>query len=314
MDEKRISIYNVSLAIMFVEGDDDIIQIETKIFLEKYQKLDNTSRIEFLLEKKKELQDNYKCFQVNFETYYHHNNDKKHYINHRERESYKTTKNNNRLHIISADFTETSKTKKLFVGYLNKLTNQNKEVLYPKIQDLIDGIKESELKSSLYKIIWEFIYRSNDNIYIDILKLYDNDMLYNRWEEYINKKEWIPSNEILENDILAANEDLYDIYCSYVKWKKGVTNVNKTWCKLLYNHNSLEKLDVLLEDLYEMFDKYYNDQKKEQKHIIDFTLEQMHIILQARENSKIIENIKTIDMNRLELSSKFLVLNILEKK
>ena len=299
---------------MLVEGDDDIIRIETKIFLEEYQKVEKTPRTELLMEKKKELFDNYKCFHINFDTYYHHPSDKKQYINHRDKESYRSTKNNNRLHIISADFTETSKTKKLFVGYLNKLTNQNKEVLYPKIQELLDGIKEAELKSSLYKVIWEFIYKSNDNIYIDILKLYDNDMLYSRWDEYINKKEWFPSNEILENNILAANEELYDIYCSYVKWKKGVSNVNNTWCKLMSNHNSLEKLDILLEDLYKLFDKYYNNQQKEQKHIIDFTLEQMHIILQVYENSKIIENIKTIDINRLELSSKFLVLNILEKK
>lgn len=299
---------------MLIEDDDDIIRIETKIFLEKYQKIEKTSRTESLMEKKKELYDNHKCFHINFETYYHQSSDKKPYVNHRDKESNRLTKNNNRLHIISADFTETSKTKKLFVGYLNKLTNQNKDNLYPKIMELLHGITETELKASLYNVIWDFIHKSNDNIYIDILNLYDKNMLFNRWDDYINNKEWYPSNAILENNILSANEELYDIYCSYVKWKKGITNVNHTWCVLMSNHNSLEKIDKLLEDLYELFDKYYKLQSKEHKHILDFTLEQMQIILQVNGNNKIIENIKSLDMNKLELSSKFLVLNILDKK
>lgn len=313
--KKCISICFVSLAIMLIEGDADIIRIETKVFLDQYKKIEKNERTETLTAKKQEIYNNNKCFHVNFETYFNQNSDKKSYVHHRDKESYKSTKNNNRLHIISADFTEISKTKKLFTGYLNKLTDQNKATVLPKIKELLNAIIEPELKTSLYAVIWEFIHKSSDGVYIDILYLYDHSILEGRWDDYTKNKEWYPSKEILENNILAANEDLYDIYCSYVKWKKKITNLTNAWCILMSDDKCLDKMDILLEDLYELFERYNNDRdtSKEHKHIVDFSLEQMHIILRVHNNPKIIEKLRSMDINKFELSSKFLVLNILEK-
>jgi len=300
---------------MLIEGDSGIIRIETKIFLDQYKKIEKNERTETLTAKKQDILKNNKCFHINFETYFNQPIDKKTYVHHRDKDSYKSTKNNNRLHIISADFTEISKTKKLFTGYLNKLTDQNKVTLFPKIKELLNGINDSELKTSLYDVIWEFIQKSSDRVYLDILDLYDKSILEGRWDNYTKNKEWYPSKEILENNILAANEEVYDIYCTYVKWKKKITNLNNAWCVLMSSDNRLHKMDILLDDLYELFEKYHSerDMSNEHKHIIDFSLEQMYIILSVHNNPVIKEKIKSMDINKFELSSKFLVLNILEK-
>ena len=208
-----------------------------------------------------------------------------------------------RLYILSSNFTEDSKVKKQLTGYLNKLTKQNTNTLYPKIQEIV---KEND--DTLYDIIWDFIKNSPDELYINVLKFFDDQKTEKKYEDYVINKRWMPTDVILNNNLLKNDESLYDIYCDYVKLKKEVMNVNKAWCLIFKDIR--EKHDGILQDLYELFDKY--NQSKVHKHIADFSLEQMFIFLKETQNKNFIQKFKELDLKRFESSTKFLIMNIIE--
>jgi hypothetical protein len=319
----------------------DIIKIEPSIFKDYYNVVNKNKLNGFLNKKKEEIYSNI-CFHTTYESYYH--GDKKddesnnrerytssHKYNYKHKfSSYKKSHNdyhsfhghgksdgssigslmtnNNthhsyRLYILSTDFTEDSKVKKKLTGYLNKLTKQNTNILYPKIQEILKGCDDI-----LYDIIWDFIKNSPENLYINILKFFDDQKTEKRYEEYVINKKWMPIDIILNNNLLKNDESLYDIYCDYVKWKKEVSNINKAWCLIFKDIQG--KHNRILQDLYELFDKY--KESKVHKHIVDFSLEQMYMFLKESQNKNIIQKIKEHDLKHFESSSKFLIMNIIE--
>ena len=66
-----------------------------------------------------------------------------------------------------------------------------------------------------------------------------------------------------------------------------------------------------MDDISSLFHKY-KENSKTHKHIIDFSLEQMLIILKTYKNVKIINDIKTFDTTNLESSTKFIILDIVD--
>lgn len=288
---------------MLNECDYDIIKIDVSTFTESYKLFDIKKNSDSSLNKKKnDIFNNYKCFHMTYEN----NNEKKHY-SHKPKETHTTSnKNTNRLHIISMNFSEDVKFKKQFTGHLNKLTDKNKGSLIPKIIDIFKN-SAPEMKNEYYDIVWQFIEKSSENQYVDVLKLVCNkETLKENFDTYVSNKGWYPLDIFLTQDILTANEELYETYCLFVKWKKKITNVNKTWCSLFNDEN----IDKLLNDLYELFMQYDNVHK----HITDFALEQMLYILKNFKRPEIIDNFKLLNVNNFESSSKFLILNITEIK
>ena len=283
----------------------DIIKIEVSVFHERYKSFDvnkSSEAIKNLIKKKDDIFNNYKCFHMSYENH----NEKKHYTQRSKESHISSNKNTNRLHIISMNFSDDVKFKKQFTGLLNKLTEKNKDSLIPKIVDIINN-SASELKAEYYNIVWQFIEKSSENQYIDVLKLIcDTETLAEKFDTYVSNKGWYPQDMFLSQDILTANEELYETYCLFVKWKKGIANVNKTWCSLFNNEN----IDRLLNDLYELFLQYDNIYK----HITDFALEQILFILKNFKRPEIIDNFKLLNVNNFESSSKFLILNITEIK
>jgi len=140
--------------------------------------------------------------------------------------------NKGRVHIIIPDFSDSSNIKRTLIGYLNKLTQKNKELIYEKIKVIIDSNNTDEV----FLIIWSYIKVSDcdNNIYIKLLEYFESDFLNNSinklWDNYLNNDEWKPPKYIYENNLLLLNNE-YELYCDYIKWKKGIHNINIIWIK-----------------------------------------------------------------------------------
>ena len=297
---------------MLLENDSDIIMITVAEFKDAFTALNKQDIRSSLLNKKQELYNTHKCFHSKFESQVNNYAEKKHnvYKSREYRENY-VAKPANRLHIISTNFDDATKIKKSFISNLNKLSLKNKDSLLLKINEIISKVSSPENKMELYVTIWDFIKKSFDPSYIDVIRIYDKEITDKRWHSYIHDKEWYPDDYILENDILSTDDNMYDKYCNYVTWKKQITNINKTWCLIHSQNKCLQEFDIQLDDMMSLFHKY-NENAKTQKHIIDFSLEQMLIILKTYRNKKFIDGFKTLDTTKLESSSKFIILDILD--
>lgn len=309
-----IRIYPNNLCIMLVENDSDIIMISVAEFKDAFKSFNKQDIRSSLLSKKQELHNKYKCFHSKFESQVCNYIEKKHYTAYKSREHHRENyvpKNANRLHIISTNFDDATKRKKSFVSNLNKLSPKNKDSLLLKIKEIISTTIDTESKMELYSTIWDFIKKSYDPSYIEVIKLYDKEITDKRWQSYVVDKEWYPDDYILTNNILSTDDNMYDIYCNYVTWKKQMTNIHKTWCLIHKEDKCLEKFDILLNDLLCIFNDY-KDKAKTHKHILDFSLEQMLIILKVHKNKDIIDGLKVLDTTNLESSTKFIILDIVD--
>ena len=264
----------------------DIIRYDLNVFKEKYNKIkNNTSYImpDNLIKKKQDIYHNYKCFHMTYEEYH-------------ENKVYKSATikpHQNRLYIITSDFTEDNQHKKKVIGYLNKLTEQNRETLYPKLKEL--------LNDSMYSMVWDFIKKSPKQIYIDLLSSFDEKLTLSYFIEYVAQKSWYPPSYALDNNLLASNEEFYDMYCDYVKWKNQTSNTLKAFC-MIYNTG----FDQLVHDLYDLF--YIADHR----HIIDFCLEQILLLKPyIHSDHTVLHKLKKID-KEVESSTKFLLKDIIE--
>ena len=323
------------------DNDNDIIKIDLSIFKKHYLSFNKKLIPDSLLKKRQEIYNNHNCFHVSFDKDNYnqgqkHNNNSKSYnytasthnnntYNHYHaahitprvlpNSPHQGTKNQNRLYIITSDFTEDTKIKKQFMSYLNKLTENNKTSIYPKIQELIATISDTTLNEATYATVWDFIKKSPSDIYVYLLQFFDEAMTSKYIEKYMHDKLWYPPEYAFENNLLTADEALYDMYCDYVKWKNYVSNNIKVICTLEPMNSDKQMVDKLLNDLYDLF--FDNLYQSTTKHIVNFALEQIHNIMKIRNNVGAVKNkdikykLRGIDTNELESSSKFLIMDIL---
>jgi len=302
------NIYNINY-------NENIIKIKPEVFNDLLDK--STIKIpEYLAKKKTEIYKNYNCFQKNYEyKSFYYDKCKSSIPKHKDSGGKIYT---NRLYILSSDFTSKTKNSKTFISFLNKLTIHNKEVIYEKIDYLLKNITIEEIFLSLFDILWGFIKKSFDNIYVDLLylfeKYYNNSIINTTWDKYIDSKEWYPEAYIMDNNLLSTANN-YDEFCDYIKWKKSISNINKTWC-YLYIKTDVKKLELLLEIYFDFFIDLINDDNnfKIKKHIIDYILEQVLIILKKYYYKNIINKLKDVCIDKFNNSSKFIIMDILELK
>lgn len=294
---------------MLVENDSDIIMIDVKYFKDALKSFNKHNIPKSLLNKKQDLYNNYKCFQSKFETQISHYTDKKHFVPYKYRET--PPKPQNRLHIISTNFDDCTQKKKSFTSNLNKLTPSNKSNILANIKEIISTISDNNLIIELYNSVWDFIKKLSNASYIEVLSLFEKQLTDNAWKNYIENKEWYPADYILNNKLLSTDEDVYELYCKYVTWKKGVSNLNKTWCMIYSDSNCSNMFDTLLNDLISIYSSYA-DKSKTHKHIIDFALEQIYIILKVHKKPYFLDIVKSFDISNLESSSKFIILDIID--
>ena len=277
--------------------DEQIIKINIEIFRYIYNSIDIPQNI---LDKAVDIKNTYSCFN----SYYDPKMiwAKKIYNN---KDKYNKPKNKSRFHIIIPDFTKKSELKRCLIGNLNKLSIKNKDNIYEKIKEIISLNNNID---DVFMIIWNYIKTSDNEIYINLLSLFDKGyletMIDNLWDNYINNKEWDPPKYIYENNLLILNDE-YEMYCEYTKWKRGINNINKIWIKYKQEH-----LIILLNNIADYILIIYNTSIY--KYIIDILLEQLYKILSVIKYKSIIDKIKSIDIQNLDNSTKFFIYNIIE--
>ena len=192
---------------------EQIIKINIEQFKNEYNNI--TDIPENILDKVVDIKKTYTCFNSFYDPKMIWA--KKIYNN---KDKYNKPKPKNRFHIIIPEFSKTSEIKRSLIGYLNKLSHKNKENIYEKIKNIIN---KNEILEELFNIVLNYIKTSEDDIYCNLLDLFDKDYValnINKiWDNYLNNKEWNPPAYVYENNLLLLNDE-YDMYCDYIKWKK----------------------------------------------------------------------------------------------
>lgn len=277
---------------------EQIIKINIEQFKNEYNNI--TDIPENILDKVADIKKTYTCFNSFYDPKMIWA--KKIYNN---KDKYNKPKPKNRFHIIIPEFSKTSEIKRSLIGYLNKLSHKNKENIYEKIKNIIN---KNEILEELFNIVLNYIKTSEDDIYCNLLDLFDKDYValnINKiWDNYLNNKEWNPPAYVYENNLLLLNDE-YDMYCDYIKWKKNIHNMNKVWAK--YKN---EELIVLLNNIFEHVINIINEDVH--KYILDILLEQIYKLLSIKKYPEIIDKIKNIDIKNFDSSTKFFIYNIIE--
>ena len=297
-----------------------LIKIPLSIFKEVYESHCDFNN-ETLEKKAQELISTYNCFISNYDAKSLWEK-KKIIAAQKKHNKYNSNGSNNqgnlstrtRPYVLLIDLNDDVKYKKEFTSFLNKLTDINKEVIYNKITLFIKILDENKL-NSLFDILINFIKVSSNNIYIDVLYLfpdtYINYHIDNYCKSFINNKDWLPNKDFLIDNKILYNNNNYDNYCKFVKVKKqsisilnALININKR-----LDHN--EFLTLIINDISESIDNYIQDNQF--KHITEFLLDQIILILESLNNDTIIMKIKNYKLENLDYSTKFKILKITEK-
>jgi len=286
------------------------IKIEYDIFKD-YLNNFNESQIvisENIVNKANELINNYNCFVSNYDA--RSLWEKKKII------ASNKTVTKSRPHIIYVDFSDEAKCKKEFISYLNKLSDVNKDTIYEKISTFISKIND-DIKNLLFDVLINFIKTSNNNIYIDVLYLFDDDYIKNNVKKfylnYLNDKLWLPKEIIIDYKNIFDEEN-YDTYCEYVKIKKTTLSMLKALIIIL---NKLKNIDIIEE----IVNNIFNDLKsyishKNYKHLNELLLDEIVILFDnfnIINHEKYIDMIIDIDLENLDNSTKFKINNIIDK-
>ena len=283
-----------------------IIKVKYDIFQKTLDNF-NYNISENIINKANELVDNYNCFSNNYDARSLWEKKKIIAMN----KSNKIQKP--RHHIINIDFSDKAKCKKEFISYLNKLTDLNKEIIYSKITSFIKEL-DNDILNSLFDILINFMKSSNNNIYIDVLYLFDSSYIEENISKYylkfIDNKEWLDI-KIIEEYKFIFDENNYDEYCEYVKIKKSTLSLLKALSIILKKIDKSDIIEIIINNIFE--DLYIFLQRKEFKHIIELLLDELSIILDYIPKQEFIDKIKNIDTTNLDISTKFKITYILEK-
>ena len=222
--------------------------------------------------------------------------------------------NRTKPRVILIDFSDDMKCKKEFTSFLNKLTDVNKDIIYSKIKLFIGDINDMKIKNMLFDVLINFIKASSNNIYIDVLFLFDNEYIEDNikkyLEKFINKKEWIAEEIKIENKILYDNEN-YDKYCIYVKLKKNSLSILKALLIILNRLKKKEIIKTISKEIIIDLNEYLKT--KNYKHIIELLLDELILIFDFYKDNEIINNLKKLDLNNYEYSTKFKIIKIIER-
>ena len=295
-----------------------IIKIPLSIFKAFYES-HNDFKNETLDKKANELILNYNCFVSNYDAKSLWEKKK---IIAAQKKNNKNFNNNNgnvrtRPFVLLIDLNDEFKYKKEFTSFLNKLTDINKDVIYNKITLFIKILDDNKL-NSLFDILINFIKISSNNIYIDVLYLFPENYIdfhiTDYCNSYLNKKNWLPNEEFIIDNKILYNNDNYDNYCKFIKIKKqsicilkALININK---KIQLNNF----INMIIMEISNSIDYYIN--KNQYKHITEFLIDQILLLLEYSNNNnniEIINKIKKYKLDNLDYSTKFKLLKITEK-
>lgn len=289
------------------EYNEEIIKIDFNIFIEKKKLFEYNKDDSYIINIKKkydELINNYSCFSNKY--------DAKSVWEKKKLKNTKIIHNKKSLPLILSN--KNSKNidinKKNLISNLNKITNNNIDTIIVNIELILDY--NYDKINEYFKVVLNSIEKNYDINYIKVLKIFEKknkDIISNYIDYYKNEKIWMANNYILENNIL--NDNLYDEYCEYLKWKIKQINILKTIKYFIEEkENYIEILDKIIYDLCEYL--LENIKIKSYKYILDYILELLQILSEIK-SEEIIKKLKEIDLEKIDKSTKFLILNIIKK-
>jgi hypothetical protein len=282
--------------------DFELIKVDLSVFQNSYKNYSNESKPEHLINKLNILLENYSCFSSNYNA--------KSLWEKKKIIASNKVKTRNRPHIISFDFTNEAKCKKEFTSYLNKLTDINKQLIYSKIKVFIDSIKDENLINILFDILWNFIKISSNNIYIDVLYLFESKIVIKSINKYWDHFELLPPENFMEkNNSFDTN---YDLFCDYVKWKKGNLSISRALCIIFKKENLINNISETIDKIINLINDFIT-KNDSNKYIIDLLLDELSIFIDATPNNIYIKKITDFNVEKLVSSSKFKIYNIIEK-
>ena len=266
----------------------------------------NTIISDNIVNKANELVNNYNCFVSNYDA--RSLWEKKKIIASNKNKAPKA-----RPHIIYIDFSDDAKCKKEFISYLNKLTDVNKDIIYNKISSFINQVN-NDILNSLFDVLINFIKSSNNNIYIDVLYLFEKDYIEtnitNYYNNYLKENEWLP--KLIKNNYKSIFDDEnYDVYCEYVKLKKSTISMIKALCIILKKINKINIIEDIINNIFIDLNKYILT--SDYKHVNELLLDELAIIIDFLPKKKYINQITSIDITNLDISTKFKITNIIYK-
>lgn len=286
--------------------DIGLVKINYTTFKNCLNNFNNTVISDNIVTKANELVNNYNCFVSNYDA--RSLWEKKKIIASNKNKAPKA-----RPHIIYIDFSDDAKCKKEFISYLNKLTDVNKETIYNKISSFINQVN-NDILFSLFDVLINFIKSSNNNIYIEVLYLFETDYIEtnitNYYNNYLKEKEWLPSS-ISVNYKSIFDDENYDVYCEYVKLKKSTISMIKALCIILKKINKINIIEEIIENIFTDLNKYILT--SDYKHINELLLDELSIIIDFIPKQIYINKIINIDITNLDISTKFKITNIIDK-
>tara|TARA_B000000477_G_scaffold124573_1_gene132771 strand:+ start:4538 stop:5434 length:897 start_codon:yes stop_codon:yes gene_type:complete len=297
---------------MVTTNNEDYIKIRIENFKNKLKYNERTENIipEYINKKYEDLILNYDCFKIKYDAKSIWEKKKT-----RIRDA-NISSNINKIYVISTNFSEKEESKKKIIGLLNKLTIKNNEQITENIKTLINNLNDDTLNDINYDIVWQYIQNNPEkdsnnilNLYINILYLFDNKNINITLHNYVINKDWVPNEYYINNDMFK--NELYDDYCKYIKWKGCQINKIKAWEIIINKTNDNKEFLLNIKLLiYNIFNNINSNDIR--KHILDYYLDLLYILLRIDYDKEIIDKLKNIINNIKDSSTKFKILNIIE--
>mgnify|MGYP006094157977 FL=1 len=286
--------------------DNDIIKIDLDIFQKKIKNYNyNDINIDILNKKKINLIEKFSCFNEKYDSKFLW--EKKKMKKNVFKSSWNTNKSNihhnaeqqpnndKKLYTFTTNKFNINKDKKAFISFLNKISDNNKDILGNNIKDIIKNYENIE---ELLDIIYIYIGKNNDKIYIEYLKDIINinkDIFYNS----LKNTKYIINEKYIKNNILL--DENYDDFCDFQKDKTKYLNLFSSFIVIINDtkdNNVINIMENITNNIISIIDNLENSKS----YIINYYLELLLIL-----GKKIDINKFNIDISKYDKSTKFIL-------
>jgi hypothetical protein len=286
--------------------DNDIIKIDLDFFQNKIKNYNyNDINIDNLNKKKENLIETFSCFNEKYDSKFlwekkkmkknifksNCNNNKSNIPNNIQQQ----INNEKKLYTFTTNKFNINKDKKLFISYLNKISINNKDTIGNNIKIIISNYENIE---ELLDIIYIYIGKNNDKIYIEFLKDIINinkDIFYNSVKnmKYIINEKYIKLNVLLDEN--------YDDFCDFQKDKTKYINL---FDSLIYIINDTKDINIIniMENITNNIISIINNLENSKSYIINYYLELLFILGKKTTLKKL-----NIDISKYDKSTKFIL-------
>jgi hypothetical protein len=296
-------------------------EIKVEIFLELREKcLEPLEHIQF---KSDTLQKTYACFQEIAEAHTLIHSHSRRTIDSDKKwgdKQIKKTIDRPKIGGINKEISKEDHIKRDFMSFINKLSDNNLK----NVATYFENNFQIDFIDIYIKLIWEAILRSEEYqyLYVDCLnaiynitlKLEKQHVFYskinNLWQDYYNATKWIPTEELI-------NEEDYDDFCDFVKWKKTALAYIHGFSKLILKEwLSVTVFSNILNELLKEINIYLEKIPQGCK-VSDALFDQLQILIKYIKldyNETIYNFIQNLQNNSIEFkpSTRFRIYDIIE--